>query len=85
MNCSCLTRRQERRSPLTPCKGKSFSAIRPDPSLGHTAHLLPLDAERSLYDAQTQLAAVRVDAAKALVDVYEATGQGAAAEESEAR
>lgn len=44
-----------------------------------------LDAERSLLDAQNQLAAARVDAARALVDVYEATGQGAAAEEAEAR
>jgi multidrug efflux system outer membrane protein len=43
-----------------------------------------LDAERTLLDAQNQLAAARVDAARALVDVYQATGQGVEEEEEPA-
>lgn len=35
-----------------------------------------LEAERTLLDAQNQLTAARVDAAQALVNVFQATGQG---------
>lgn len=35
-----------------------------------------LEAERALLDAQNQLTAARVDAAQALVSLYQATGQG---------
>ncbi|HEX8831835.1 MAG TPA: TolC family protein, partial [Longimicrobium sp.] len=43
---------------------------------GMADFLSVLEAERTLLDAQNQLTAARVDAAQALVNLYQATGQG---------
>jgi multidrug efflux system outer membrane protein len=47
---------------------------------GMADFLSVLEAERALLDAQNQLTAARVDAARSLIDVYQATGQGVEAE-----